>query len=76
MWLFGKVNAKEKKVTGVSIPGLLSFLVFRNFKEAVPGLDQFPPDLWPNVTIVFQTYHGMIAMWVLMFLGVLFGLIA
>lgn len=76
MWLFGTVDTKEKKVTGVSIPGLLSFLTFRNFREAVPGLDQFPRELWPNVPIVFQTYHGMIAMWVLMFLGVLFGCIA
>ena len=73
MWLFGMVDAKEKEGEGIAIPGLLSFLVYRNFKEAVPGLDQFPPHLWPNVKIVFQTYHGMIAMWCLMVIGVLFG---
>lgn len=76
MWAFGRVNAQENRVEGVEIPGLLSFLVYRNFKQAVPGLDQFPRELWPNVRIVFQTYHGMIMMWGFMFLGALIGLIA
>jgi len=76
MYAFGVVNTKTQKVTGLALPGLLSFLVYRNFDEAVPGLDQFPPDLWPNVGVVFQTYHGMITMWGLMFLGALFALIA
>ncbi len=76
MWVIGAVNAKEKKVWGIQIPGLLSFLTFRNFREPVPGLDQFPRELWPNVPIVFQTYHGMIFMWGLMLLGVVFGLVA
>lgn len=76
MWAFGVVNAKEQKVRGLPIPGLLSFLVYRNFSEAVPGLDQFPPELWPNVAVVFQTYHWMIMMWGLMALGVVLGVIA
>jgi cytochrome d ubiquinol oxidase subunit I len=76
MFLFGKVNTDEKKVSGVAIPGLLSFLVYRNFKESVMGLDQYPSDLWPNVAVVFQTYHGMIFMWVLMAIGVLLAFIA
>ncbi|MFZ0566282.1 MAG: cytochrome ubiquinol oxidase subunit I, partial [Chlamydiales bacterium] len=76
MWAFGVVEPKEQKVRGLSIPGFLSFLVYRNFKEAVPGLDQFSQDLWPNVGIVFQTYHGMIALWGVMALAVIFGLIA
>jgi cytochrome bd ubiquinol oxidase subunit I len=76
MWVMGYVEPEKKKIVGIPIPGLLSFLVYRNFREAVPGLDQFPPELWPNVKICFQTYHGMIAMWGLMFLGVIFGLIA
>lgn len=75
MWVLGRVKPQEK-VVGIPIPGLLSFLVFRNFREAVPGLDQFPKELWPNVKVVFQTYHGMILMWGLMFLGVLAGLFA
>lgn len=76
MWAFGIVEPKEKKVIGFSLPGLLSFLVYRDFTQAVPGLDQFPPELWPPVSVVFQTYHGMIFMWGLMALAALFGLIA
>lgn len=76
MYAFGSVDAKTETVSGLSIPGLLSFLVYRDFKQAVPGLDQFPPELWPNVPIVFQTYHGMITMWGFMAFAVLLGWIA
>lgn len=76
MWAFGVVKPKEQKVVGFELPGLLSFLVFRDFSQPVPGLDQFPKELWPNVPVVFQTYHGMIAMWGLMALGVTLGLVA
>lgn len=76
MWVGGVVNTEERKVSGIPIPGLLSFLVYRNFKQAVPGLDQYPEELWPKVAIVFQTYHAMIALWGVMVLAVIFGLIA
>ena len=76
MYVLGTVNTKTQEVTGIPLPGLLSFLVYHNFDQAVPGLDNFAPDLWPNVAAVFQTYHGMVAMWGLMCLGVLFALIA
>lgn len=76
MWVAGVVEPKDNKVIGIPIPGLLSFLVYRDFTQAVPGLDQFPRELWPNVKIVFQTYHGMITMWGLMLLAVIFGWIA
>ncbi len=76
MWLLGYVDSQKKKVEGISVPGLLSFLVYHNFREPVSGLDQYPQELWPKVPIVFQTYHGMIVMWVLMCLGVIGGLLA
>ncbi len=76
MWVIGAIEPKEKKVIGIPIPGLLSFLVYRDFTQAVPGLDQFPPELWPPVGIVFQTYHGMLFMWGFMAVAALLGLIA
>lgn len=76
MWAFGTVNAKERKVSGLFLPGLLSLLVHRDLSQPVPGLDQYPSELWPNVPIVFQAYHGMIAMWGLMAVAVVFALIA
>lgn len=71
MYAFGVVDKKQQKVVGLPIPGLLSFLVYHNFKEPVKGLDQYPESYWPNVPVVFQTYHGMIFMWGLMFIGVI-----
>lgn len=72
----GYVDTKEKKTVGLKIPGLLSFLVYRNFSQAVPGLDQFPQELWPPVAVVFQTYHIMLFMWGFMFLTVILCWIA
>jgi len=63
MWIFGVVNQKERKVSGISVPGLLSFLVYRNAKEAVPGLDNFSPNDWPFSPAVFQVYHLMLYMY-------------
>lgn len=76
MYLFGNVDGQKEEIKGIAIPGMLSFLVYRNFKEPVSGLDKFPKELWPNVPVVFQTYHGMIFMWCLMVVGVLFALYA
>ncbi|MES2345323.1 MAG: cytochrome ubiquinol oxidase subunit I [Chlamydiota bacterium] len=65
--LFGWVDTREQKVIGVGVPGVLSFLTYRNFEQPIKGLDQIPKDEWPNVQAVFQSYHLMIAMWGLMF---------
>ncbi len=73
MMLFGWVDQETQTVKGVGIPGLLSFLTYRDFKAAVPGLDQVPPEDWPRVNAVFQAYHLMIYMWVGMALSVLIG---
>jgi cytochrome d ubiquinol oxidase subunit I len=67
--LVGYVDSKTQQVKGIQVPGLLSFLVSRNFKEPVKGLDQIPKENWPNVPVIFQSYHLMIAMWGLMALG-------
>ena len=69
----GWVDAKEEKVHSIQIPGALSFLTYWNFTDPVAGLDQIPRDEWPNVPVVFQTYHLMVLMWALMFLIALSG---
>lgn len=65
--VIGWVNGKEKEVTSLKIPGALSWLTYRDWKTPVKGLDQFPEEMWPNVPVVFQTYHMMVGMWFLMF---------
>ncbi|MEI9912539.1 MAG: cytochrome ubiquinol oxidase subunit I [Bacteroidota bacterium] len=62
MYLFGFVNNKEQKTTGIKIPGGLSFLLHGNFNEPVKGLNAFREDERPKqVNAVFQLYHLMIA---------------
>lgn len=61
MYLFGWVDAEKQQVTGLKIPGGLSFLVHQDFKKPIPGLNSFKPENRPTaVNFVFQTYHLMV----------------
>ncbi len=61
MYLFGWVDKKNQKVTGLGIPGGLTFLLHNNFKTPVKGLNAFPKDEQPTaVNAIFQFYHLMI----------------
>lgn len=70
----GWVNPKTQQVHSIKIPGMLSFLTYRNFTTPVEGLDKIPRDEWPNVAAVFQTYHMMVLMWAFMFIVTVWGL--
>lgn len=72
--IVGWVDAKNEKVYSIKIPAGLSLLTYRNPKTPVTGLDKFPKSDWPNVAVVFQTYHLMVALWGLMFLLAIVGL--
>ncbi|MEM8527571.1 MAG: cytochrome ubiquinol oxidase subunit I [Bacteroidota bacterium] len=62
LYLFGWVDKEEKKVTGVGIPGGLSFMTHFDFEAPIKGLDAFPEDEQPSaVNAVFQFYHLMVA---------------
>lgn len=65
--LFGIVNTKEERVDySLGIPKLLSFLSYGEASAEVKGLEHWPRADWPNVAVVFQTYHLMIFMWTIM----------
>ncbi len=72
-YALGWVDSKNQKVYGLPLPGLLSFMTYRNFETPVPGLDQFPKDQWSYVPAVFQVYHLMIIMWGAMTLAAAIG---
>lgn len=72
--VIGIVDEKDEKVTGIAIPGLLSFLTYRDFRTPVKGLNEFPKDLWPSVPLVFYSYRLMIYAWGAMMLYAIFGL--
>ena len=58
--LFGYVDEQAQRVVGLSIPGMLSFLVHGDVSKPVTGLNAFPPQDRPPVQPVFQTYHAMV----------------
>ncbi|MCB0398352.1 MAG: cytochrome ubiquinol oxidase subunit I [Winogradskyella sp.] len=62
LYMFGWVDDESQKVTGLGIPGGLSFLVHQDFEEPIQGLNAFPKDEIPTqVNAVFQFYHIMIS---------------
>ncbi len=62
MYLIGWVDKENKKVTGIRIPGGLSFLTGFDFKTRVKGLDYFGEEDRPSaVNAIFQFYHIMVA---------------
>jgi cytochrome d ubiquinol oxidase subunit I len=62
LYLFGWVDNESQEVTGIKIPGGLSFLIDQDFEAPVIGLNAFPEEDRPGqVNAVFQFYHIMIA---------------
>ncbi len=74
--LFGWVDEERQRFIGVSIPGMLSYLVHGDASKPLPGLQAVPPQDRPPVNSVFQTYHAMVGIGTgligLSLLGILF----
>jgi cytochrome d ubiquinol oxidase subunit I len=70
LYVFGWPDEANETVRGgVSVPGMLSFLVHRDFHKPVRGLDQLEADYGrPPVWLSFQTYHAMVGLGML-FIG-------
>ena len=67
MFLFGWVDQKNKKTTGLSIPGGLSFITHQDFNHPIKGLNAFKPeDLPTQVNAIFQFYHIMVGIGMIM----------
>ena len=67
MYLFGWVNKEKQEVKGLKIPGGLSLLVHLDINEPVAGLNSIPEDERPSaVNAVFQFYHIMVAIGLLL----------
>jgi cytochrome d ubiquinol oxidase subunit I len=62
LYFLGWVNKEKQKVTGIGIPGGLSFLVHQDFNAPIKGLNNFPIEDRPSqINAVFQFYHIMVA---------------
>ncbi len=56
----GLVDEKNERVTGISVPNLLSFMAHSDFHSPVTGLNEFKPEDRPPVTASFWFFHGMV----------------
>jgi cytochrome d ubiquinol oxidase subunit I len=75
MYLFGHVDQDKKMVSGLKIPGGLTFLLYQNFTTPVRGLNAFPVNDRPKqVNAIFQVYHLMIAIGVTIIALTLFAM--
>jgi cytochrome d ubiquinol oxidase subunit I len=62
LYLLGWVDNENQKVTGIGLPGGLSFLVHQDFEAPITGLNAFREEDRPGqVNAVFQFYHIMIS---------------
>lgn len=67
MYILGWVDQDQQKVSGIRIPGGLSFLVYGDTKRPIPGLKAFPVEDRPGqVNAIFQFYHLMVAIGILL----------
>jgi cytochrome d ubiquinol oxidase subunit I len=76
LYLFGWVNKETQEVKGIKVPGGLSFLVSWDSSEPVTGLNSFAEEDRPGaVNAVFQFYHIMVAIGMLLIAITLYGTI-
>lgn len=62
MYVMGWVDKENQKVTGIKVPGGLTFLTHFDFETPVKGLNAFPEDERPTaLNAIFQFYHFMVA---------------
>jgi cytochrome d ubiquinol oxidase subunit I len=60
-FLFGIPDEEQERMRlGVSVPGGLSFLVYRDFNKPVQALDQTPKEYRPSVFLPFLCFHIMV----------------
>ncbi len=72
--LFGWVNERDERVEfSIALPGMLSWLITGNSQSPVTGLNSFPPGDRPPVNLVFQTYHAMVAIGMMLIVLTLLG---
>ena len=71
--IIGYPDMEKKEVKGLKVRSLLSLLTYKNPVTAVTGLDKFDEKDWPNVPIVFFTYHIMIYCWGAMVMASMMG---
>lgn len=73
LYLFGWVNESTNEVIGIKLPGMLSFLLYNDTEKPVVGLNEFKETDRPPVNIVFQAYHLMVGIGMIITAIAIFG---
>jgi cytochrome d ubiquinol oxidase subunit I len=62
--LIGQPDVEKHRLDNpVEVPRALSFLTYQRWKAEVKGLDDFPPDRWPdNIPLLYFSYHIMVGL--------------
>ena len=71
LFAIGWTDPEARETVGIGLPGGLSFLTHWDFTTDVTGLNDIPEEDWPNVALVFQTYHAMVGLG-MFFIGITF----
>lgn len=66
LYIIGWVDEENQKVVGIGIPSLLSYMTYFDPDAPVTGLNDIAEDERPPVQVVFQAYHIMVAVGMLM----------
>ena len=62
--MIGQPNVAERRLENpIVLPGALSFLAYGTFSSYVHGLDEYPPDQWPdNIELLYYSFHLMVTL--------------
>jgi cytochrome d ubiquinol oxidase subunit I len=66
LYVIGWVDEDAGRTYGVQVPGMLSWLIHGDMNAPVTGLNAFAPEDRPPVNIVFQSYHAMVGIGMLL----------
>ena len=66
LYVFGWVDEEDQRTLGLAIPGFLSWLVHGDTQAPVTGLNAFAAEDRPPANLVFQSYHLMVAIGMLL----------
>ncbi len=74
MSIMGWVDPAHRRVDyDLAIPGMLSWMLYGNTHAPVTGLDAFKKRDQPPAQVVFQTYHAMVAIGMVLMLLAMLG---
>jgi cytochrome d ubiquinol oxidase subunit I len=73
LYIAGWADEDAGRTRGIGVPGLLSWLIFGDTGASVTGLDAFDAADRPPVNLVFQAFHMMVGVGVLLIVIALLG---